>query len=242
MIDAKNDLPDAGKIETTVKDIFVAAYENLKDIKIVEDSDFKSAIADMLAQDGSYVLTQQFLNDGLRQGCAFEFDELKPSEKEKTHASCKDPKAAVVRYFVTEIVKPTQLRNIIFGKQLRKKCDHLLSTKLDNPKFKTAVLRLFAMDFQARSPYDKDSQEYNDMVEAITEFLAIFRKTHSSESVWVNSSIPHMKTMFAIAFGSGEFCGTPCGQAHIDIFNKGDECKIGGSTLKFISTDRHTIA
>ena len=130
MIDAKNDLPEGGKISAKVLSIFTSAYEELKDIKLVDNDDFKSAITDMMAQDGSNVLTQQFLNDGLRQGCAFEFDELKQleKEKEKPHASVKNPKAAVVGYFLSEIVKPTQLRNIIFGKQLRKKFDHLLKT------------------------------------------------------------------------------------------------------------------
>ena len=196
----------------------------------------------MLAQDAGNVLTQEFLNDALRQGCAFDFDELKPLEKEKTLLQCKDPKNTMVKYFLNEIVKPTQLRNIIFGKQLRnKKFDDLLKTRLDNPQFQTAVARLFAMDFHARGPYAKGSQGYNDMVAAITEFLSVFRKTYTSEQAWVTSSVPHMKTMFAIAFGSGEFCGAPCGQAHIDIF-KGDECKVGGPATKFRSSDRHSIA
>ena len=154
----------------------------MKTIVKVDEGALKSAVTDMLAQDASNVLTQEFLNDGLRQGCAFDFDELKPLEKEKTLLQCKDPKNAVVKYFINEIVKPTQLRNIIFGKQLRSKAfDGLLKTRLDNPQFKTAVLRLFAMDFAARGPYAKGSPAYTDMVAAITEFLSVFRSTYSSE-------------------------------------------------------------
>ena len=79
-------------------------------------------------------------------------------------------------------MKPTQLRNIMFGKQLRKeKFDDLLKLKLDNPSFKTAVARLFAMDFQARGPYVKGSQAYKDMAVAITEFISVFRSTYSSD-------------------------------------------------------------
>ena len=182
MQNAKNDLPKGGKIKEQVDTIFDAGYEVLKKIIKVDDEAFKSAVTDMLAQDAGNVLTQEFLNDGLRQGCAFEFGELKPLEKEKTLLQCKDPKNAVVKYFLSEIVKPTQLRNIIFGKQLRsKEFDDLLKTRLDNPQFKTAVLRLFAMDFAARGPYAKDSPAYNDMVEAITEFVSVFRSTYSSE-------------------------------------------------------------
>ena len=73
-------------------------------------------------------------------------------------------------------MKPTQLRNIIFGKQLRKEeFVSLLQTKLDNPKFVTAVARMFAMDFQARGPYDNASDAYDDMATAITDFLSYFR-------------------------------------------------------------------
>ena len=58
-------------------------------------------------------------------------------------------------------MKPTQLRNIMFGKQLRKKeFDDLLKPKLDNPAFPTAVARLFAFDFQARGVYTLDSKPY----------------------------------------------------------------------------------
>ena len=79
-------------------------------------------------------------------------------------------------------MKPTQLRNIILGKQLRKKeFDGLLKTRLDNPQFKTAVARLFAMDFAARGPYAKGSQAYKDMAVAITEFISVFRSTYSSD-------------------------------------------------------------
>ena len=242
MLDAKTDLPQGGKIEAEIATIFDEAYGQLKEIKQVDIDMFKSAITDMLAQDAGNVLTQDFLNDGLRQGCAFEFDELKPSEKQKTLLQCKDPRTAIVKYFLQEIVKPTQLRNIILGKQLRKKeFDDLLKTRLDNPQFKTAVARLFAMDFQARGPYAKGSQAYKDMAVAITEFISVFRSTYSSDQAWVTSGVPHMKTMFAIAFGSGEFCGSPCGQAHTDIF-KGDECKLGGSATKFRPEDKHTLS
>ena len=133
----------------------------MKTIVKAEDATFKSAVTDMLAQDAGNVLTQEFLNDALRQGCAFDFDELKPLEKEKTLLQCKDPKNTMVKYFLNEIVKPTQLRNIMFGKQLRKKeFDGLLKPKLDNPAFPTAVARLFAFDIQARGVYAHDSKPY----------------------------------------------------------------------------------
>ena len=47
--------------------------------------------------------------------------------------------------------------------------------------------------------------------------------------------------MIAICFGLGEFCYRPCGQAHIDIFNKDAECSLqstGG--MKLTSADDHT--
>jgi len=87
MTDAKNDIPSVGQIAQTIKTVFTDAYETLKTIIKVEDSNLKGAVADMMAQDGRHVLTQEFLRDGLRQGCTAEFDELNVNnpepEKEK---------------------------------------------------------------------------------------------------------------------------------------------------------------
>ena len=79
-------------------------------------------------------------------------------------------------------MKPTQLRNIMFGKQLRKeKFDDLLKLNLDNPSFKTAVARLFAADMQARGPYAQGSSSYDQMVTVITDYVSYFRETMNSE-------------------------------------------------------------
>ena len=115
------------------------------------------------------------------------------------------------------VVKPTQLRNIIFGKQLQKKEFDILKLKLDAPCFKTAVVRLFAMDMQARGTYMKGSEQYTHIESAIVDFIAYFRKRFSSEMGWSKSDRAYMKTMFAIAFGCGEFCSSTCSQAHIDV-------------------------
>jgi len=84
---------------------------------------------------------------------------------------------------------------------------------------------------QARGPYDESSPAYNHIVSVVTDYVSYFRKTHSSEMGWLKSEAASMKTMLAIAFGCGEFCGTTCGQVHIDIF-KGDECNLSGSGMK----------
>ena len=128
----------------------------------------------------------------------------------------------------------------MFGKQLRKeKFADLLKPKLDNPSFPTAVARLFAFDIQARGVYKLDSKSYEQMVTVITDYVSYFRETTNSELGWTTSEAVQMKTMLAIAFGAGNFCGTSCGQAHIDIF-KHDECNLTGGSMKFKPTDKHT--
>ena len=161
MKDGKNDIPQGGQIEVEIKKIFLAAEETLKKIKRVDDTLFKDAITEMLSQDARHYCTQEFLRQALRQGCAYDFDEMKAPEKEAWLLQCKDPKQVACKYFLQEIVKPTQLRNIMFGKQLRKQeFDGLLKPKLDNPAFPTSVARLFAFDFQARGVYTHDSKPY----------------------------------------------------------------------------------
>ena len=77
------------------------------------------------------------------------------------------------------------------------------------------------------------------MVTVITDYVSYFRETTTSEMGWIDSEAVQMKTMLAIAFGAGNFCGTSCGQAHIDIF-KHDECNLLGAGMKFKQSDRHS--
>ena len=59
-----------------------------------------------------------------------------------------------------------------------------LELKLDNPSFKTAVLRMFALDFQARGAYVVDSPQYKNILNSITEFCEYFKKIHGTEGDW----------------------------------------------------------
>ena len=123
-------------------------------VEKIDDAKLKIWVADMEAQDSSSVTTSTFLQHALRQGCPVDFNELKwdGQDKLQLQAHCKDPKLQIVKYFNNEIVKPTQLRNLIFT-QFRKDKQNdwsLLQLKLDNPSFETGVLRMFALDLQAR--------------------------------------------------------------------------------------------
>ena len=97
---AKNDLPGKGKIAAEIKTIFEEAYPLLQQIEQVIDSKFAEAIAEMLMQESKHYCTQEFLKRALRQGCAYDFDELKPPEKDPWLLQCKDPKTAVCKYFL----------------------------------------------------------------------------------------------------------------------------------------------
>ena len=100
MKDAQNDIPQGGQIESAIKKIFEEAEATLKKIEKLDDTRFKDAITEMVSQDSRHYCTQEFLSLGLRQGCAFEFDEMKPPEKETWLLQCKDPKQVACKYFL----------------------------------------------------------------------------------------------------------------------------------------------
>ena len=101
MVDSKNDIPEGGNVSAAIASAFDEAYEELKKITAVGDSSLEEAVNEMESQDHRHVLTQEFLSDGLRQGTAYEFEELNWKDDKKAHflSLCKDPKAAVVKYF-----------------------------------------------------------------------------------------------------------------------------------------------
>ena len=136
-----------------------------------------------------------------------------------------------------KIIKPAQLRNLVFDTIRRNHAD--CEVDLDNPTTKTAVTRIFKLDFLAKGTYEVDSVEYTHLTTIVLRFLDECSTNLPNDADLKHADMYGFKTLIGLGFGIGDFCTETCGQIHFDIFNS-SECRLKKGGKKLDDEFKHT--